>query len=146
MKNQLIYNVKTDHLQSSLLFFDLEMLLRVLIDRYSQMNKCCIRSSKFKDIQKKILVLVLSQPIDMDIIVNQTINSANFTFLSALCKERSNVDSTFTTHFNLENQILSQIDNRIVSSKKQFHNVKALCFFCSQSQITIQRTEDGDLD
>ena len=144
MKNQLIYNVETDHLQSSLLFFDLKMLLRVLIDRNSQMNECCIRSSKFKDIHEKILVLVLSQPIDMDIIVNQTINSAHFTFLAALCKERSNVDSAFITHFNLENQIVSQIDKRIVRSKNQFEHVKALCFFCGQNQITIHRTKSDE--
>ena len=63
-KDQLTYDLETEHLQSSMLIFDVEMLFYILMQGYVQ-NECCLKNSINDQIQEKFLVLTLSHSLDV---------------------------------------------------------------------------------
>ena len=144
IENQLTHEIDTSHLQGSLLNFDLQLLVDVLINRIDGQN-CCIRNSTYKDIEEKILILVLSHPIDVNITLTQSIHGATFTFLSALCLENSeNSETRYISYCNVENEIVTQKNNQIVKFNDQFHKSKLLCFHIGKNPLIMERTKSDE--
>ena len=124
--HHLVNEINTSHLEGSLLRFDLEMILNLLVYKDNK-KECCIQSLSLGEHKLKLLIILFSNPIDIWTPIVQDLYGKNFKILSVCNQVSTDRNLATLCHFNVNNQMYHQSLETILKSDNQFNRVKVLC-------------------
>jgi hypothetical protein len=101
-------------------------------------GKCCMENLIFQNSVKKCILLELSHPISLDLTNSVVLYGKEIVINSALSQENLNGQLTYSSHFNIKNQMFYQtLKGDLCETNGKINKIKIVSFLISEEDENL---------